>query len=272
MIKMFTRCGILFFVMMCLWCTPALSGVEWQEGAPVYETGWAAMVKLGITLQRNLPPEYRSQVHARPVNIETDIMPFVRLEEMVNPNTSEKMACLFVSVGFVDLVNNVAHAKAIDRIEKGYFKNYILSLARENGQTELRPPPRMSDPRFWTDRVVNEQQSNFNQIVGGVIASKLAHYYLGHCRKYGRQLGAGDGKPLPINSCLSAEDWNDALKYGINNALSCGYGVEGVEAFFEGIDMMPERPAWTLYFLPATVKAAKVNKELEKWERRFFSH
>jgi len=260
----------MFFVAMCLFGTPGAFGAEGRETAPMYKTGWGAMVKLGITLQRNLPSEYRSQVHARPVNIETDVMPFVRLEEMVNPNTSQKLACVFVSVGFVDLVNNVAHAKAIDRIEKGYFKNYILSLSRENGQRQLQPLPGISDPRFWTDRMMNEQESNFNQIVGGVIGTKLAHYYLGHCRKYSNQLGEGDGKPLPLNSYLSLKDWDDALQHGMNNALSCGYGVEGVEVLFECIDNMPERPAWTLYFLPPTVKVAKVNKELEKLEKKFF--
>jgi hypothetical protein len=266
------RCVILYFVVVCLLGTSCAFGEEGQNGTPEYKTGWGAMVKLGITLQRNLPPEYRAQVHARPVNLEMDVMPFVRLEEMVNPNTSQKMACVFVSVGFVDLVNNVAHAKAIDRIEKGYFENYILSLSRENGQRQLQPLPRISDPRFWTDRMMNEQQSNFNQIVGGVIGSKLAHYYLGHCQKYSSQLGAGDGKPLPINAVLTPKDWDDALQHGVNNALSCGYGVEGVEVFFDCIDKMPVRPAWTLYFLPATVKVATVNKELEKLEKKFFGH
>jgi hypothetical protein len=269
---MFKRGGILLFLVVCLWGAPVAFGAEGSEGAPMYQTGWGAMVKLGITLQRNLPPEYRSQVHPRPVNIETDVRPFVRLEEMVNPNTSQKMPCIFVSVGFVDLVNNVAHAKAIDQIEKGYFKKYILSLSRENGDRRLQPLPGISDPRFWTDRVMNDQESNFNQIVGGVIGAKFAHYYLGHWRKYEGQLGGGDGKPLPINAVLTYEEWHDALQHGINNALSCGYGVEGMQAFLECFNTMPERPEWVLYFLPATVNVAKVSKEMGKMERKFFGH
>lgn len=268
---MVTRVGALFIAIWCLLGAPVPFGAEAQESGPTYKTGWGAMVKLGITLQRNLPPEYRSQVHVRPVNIETDVMPFVRLEEMVNPNTSEKMACVFVSVGFVDLVNNVAHAKAIDKIKKGYFKNYILSLAREDGRVQLKALPEISDPRFWTDEMMNEQLSNFNQIVGDVIGIKLAHYYLGHYRKYRSQLGDAGGKAVPINTFLSEAEWNDALQNGIKNALSCGYGVEGTKALFESIEKMPSRPAWTLYFLPSDVKVSKVNKDLEKMEKKFFA-
>lgn len=268
---MVTRFGTLLYAVWCLLGAPALFGAQAEEGVPTYKTGWGAMVKLGITLQRNLPPQYRSQVHVRPVNIETDVMPFVRLEEMVNPNTSEKMACVFVSVGFVDLANNVAHAKAIDKIKKGYFKNYISSLAREDGLMQLKPLPEMSDSRFWTDDMMNEQLSNFNQIVGDVIGIKLAHYYLGHFRKYKSQLGEAGGKAVPINTLLSDAEWEEALRSGINNALNCGYGVDGTRALFECIDKMPVRPLWTLYFLPPNVKVAKVNKDMEKLEKKFFA-
>ncbi len=271
--KMLER-GILVLLAMCLWGMPGAFADECQENATAYTTGSDAMVRLGITLQQNLPPEYRSQVNIQPVNITPDVIPIVRLDEVVNPNTAQRMACVHVSSGFVDLVNNVAHAKAIDRIERGYFKDYILSLSRENGDRPLQPLPRISDPRFWTDRMMNEQQSNFNQIVGGVIGSKLALYYLGHYQKHRGQLQLGErnGKPLPINTVLTLDDWDDALQHGVNNALSCGYGVEGIKAFFECIGKMPSRPGWTLYFLPAAVNVAKANKEMEKLEKKFFGH
>jgi hypothetical protein len=270
--KIMLERGILVLLAMCLWGMPRAFAEEGRESALAYSTGSDAMVELGIALQQNLPPEYRSQVNARPVKITPDVIPIVRLEEVVNPNTSQRMACVHVSSGFVDLVNNVAHAKAIDRIEKGYFKNYILILSREHGNRPLQPLPRISDPRFWTDRMMNEQQSNFNQIVGGVIGSKLALYYLGYYQKHCGQLSASNGKHLPINTVLTLEDWDDALNHGINNALSCGYGVEGIQTLFECIGKMPERPAWTLYFLPAAVNVAKANKEMEKLERKFFGH
>lgn len=270
--KMFMRGKILLFLALRLWgMTGAFAG-EGRENELAYTTGPDAMVKLGITLQQNLPPDYRSQVYAQPVKITPDVIPIVRLEEAFNPSTSQKVACVHVSSGFVDLVNNVAHAKAIDRIEKGYFKNYILSLSRENGDRPLQPLPGISDPRFWTDRMMNEQQSNFNQIVGGVIGSKLALYYLGHYQQHRSQLAKSNGKPLPINTVLTFDDWDDALQHGVNNALSCGYGVEGIKAFFECIGKMPVRPAWTLYFLPAAVNVAKANKEMEKLEKKFFGH
>jgi hypothetical protein len=65
---------------------------------------------------------------------------------------------------------------------------YIVSLAQETGKKELKPLPNLSKPAYWTDAVLNEQASNFNQMVGAMIAIKLAHHYLGHYKKYAAKL------------------------------------------------------------------------------------
>ena len=39
-----------------------------------------------------------------------------------------------ISVGFIELMNHIAHAKAIDRIQPGYFQTYILNLSKRGGQ------------------------------------------------------------------------------------------------------------------------------------------
>jgi len=51
------------------------------------------------------------------------VTPFIRMEEIPNPDLGKSMATVFISVGFIDLVNNVAHAKAIDKIERVTSKN-----------------------------------------------------------------------------------------------------------------------------------------------------
>ncbi len=243
-----------------------------QPGSPdglTYKTGWASMVKLGIELHKNLKPQFKPLVHVKPINIETDVTPFVRLEEIKNPDDGQAMASVFISAGFIDLVNYVAHAKAIDKIQKGYFEKYVLSLSQETGEKELHELPNLDDKRYWTFGMMNEQLSNFNQIVGEVVTIKLAHYYLGHYKKYADRLIDAKGKPVPINTLLTPAEWDEAVRYGVRNALDCGLGIDGVKALYDCIDKMPTRPPWTVYFLPANVKVNKLKKELDNIEKRF---
>jgi hypothetical protein len=237
-----------------------------------YKTGWASMVKLGMELHRGLKAEYKPLVHVKPINIDPDPTPFVRLEELKDPSLPAPTATVLVSAGFIDLVNNVAHAKAIDRIEKGFFERYILSLAQESGEQELKPLPNIEDKRYWTFNMMNEQLSNFNQIVGEVVAIKLAHYYLGHYKKYADKLVDANGTKVPINTLLTTEEWDEAVRCGVRNALDCGLGIDGVKALYDCIDKMPRRPSWTLSFLPEKVKVSKLKKDLEKIEKKFLQN
>jgi hypothetical protein len=227
------------------------------------------MVKLGVELHRALKPEYRPLVYVKPISVETDSVPFVRLEEYTDPSLPAPMATIVISAGFIDLVNNVAHAKAIDRIDKGFFERYILSLAQESGQTELKPLPNIDDPRYWTFNMMNEQLSNFNQIVGEVVAVELAHYYLGQYKKYAPRLTNAQGTKTPINALLTPEEWDAAVQAGVRHALDGGLGIDGVKALYDGINRMPKRPAWTLYFLPDNVKVSRLKKDLQKIEEKY---
>lgn len=248
----------------------ALSASICVEGAdtPAYETGYRTIMKLGSDLYRALPPKYREQVHVQPVSLETDVMPFVRPIEY--PDETRPLRMVFISVGFVDLMNNVAHAKAINKVEKGYFEKYLINLAQESGEMSLKEIPRISEKRFWSDQMINEQLSNFNQMVGMVLAIELSHHYLGHYRKYADQLSDAKGKPVPINSLLSQAEWDESLKAGSHNALECGLGVQGLKALYEAMDKMPRRPAWTIYFIPESVRVDKVKKTLEQYENDYF--
>jgi hypothetical protein len=193
--------------------------------------------------------------------------PFVKTEEY--PDETKPMRLVFISVGFIDLINNIAHARAIETIEPGYFEKYIVSLSGETGKDAIKDLPGISDKKYWSDDVMNEQTSNFNQMAGMVVAIEISHHYLGHFKKYGTKIETGD-LPVPINNLLSSGEWDDSVEAGVLNALDCGYGVEGVKALYDAIDKMPTRPEWTAYFLPQNVKVEKLKKNLEKAEKKYF--
>jgi hypothetical protein len=240
-----------------------------SANAPTYkESGYSAMMRIGSELYKTLDAKHQPKVHIQPISLDTDVTPFVKAVEY--PDEDKPLRIVFVSVGFIDLLNNVAHAKAIDKIQKGYFEKYVLSLGQETGEKSLKELPNLSDKRFWTEEVMNEQLSNFNQMVGMVVGMKLSHHYLGHYQKYHSQLADTGGKATSIFGLLTPNEWEQTLYAGARNALDAGYGVEGVKSLYEAIDKMPARPAWTSYFLPEKVKVSKVKKELERIESDFF--
>src|ERR1051325_1677754 len=87
-----------------------------------YKSGYSSMMKLGKDIYAALKPQQRDTVSAQPISIETDVTPFVRL--LFYPDDPKPIRGVWISVGFIDLVNNVAHAKAIDLKQKGYFAKY----------------------------------------------------------------------------------------------------------------------------------------------------
>lgn len=262
--------GIVSGLLLCLATTISHAQTDGVDGRK-YKTGFAANVRLGMDLYKAMKPKYKDFVHVQPVSLETEVMPYLRSVEETYEGESKPMRMVFISVGFVDLVNYVAHAKAIDGEEKGYFQKYIVSLSQETGEEEMKELPGLSKPEYWTEDMINEQLSNFNQMVGMVVAIELSHFYLGHFNKYKDKLKDANGKPVPINSLLTETEWDEAVKMGALNALNAGYGIEGVKALYDAIDKMPQRPEWTNYFLPKTVKVSKVKKSLEKLERDFFA-
>ncbi len=242
-----------------------------ESDHPKYKTGFAANIKLGIELYKTLKPKYKEFVHIQPITLEDSPMPFVRPVEEPGEEPAHPERMVFISSGFVDLMNNVAHAKAIDKLEKGFFEKYLLLLSKETGETALAELPKLEDKRFWSEDMMNEQLSNFNQMVGMVVAIKLSHHYLGHFKKYGDRLKSSDNKVVPINTLLTLAEWEESLKAGSINALNCGFGIDGVKALFDSIEKMPQRPPWTLSFLPADAQVKKIKKSLEKTERDFFA-
>ena len=261
-----------FCLCLWLWTWPASVRAQPENPAGVtYKMGYAASVRFGYELHRALKPKFRPLVDSRPIRVDMSDTPFIRVEENVDPEVGKPLGVVVISAGFIDLVNNVAHAKAIDRIEKGYFRRYVLSLGQETGTQGLRELPNLSDPRYWTEAMMNEQLTFYNQTVGVCVGAKLATYYRGYYRKYAGSLRDPQGNPVSIYSLLSQAEWDDSLKWGAVNALDCALATEGVIALFEAIDRMPRRPAWTEFFVPEKVKVSKCKRDLERLEKRFFS-
>ncbi len=232
-----------------------------------YKTGYSSIMKLGKDVYTALKPEQREIISAQPINIETDTKPFIRL--LYYAEDPKPARGVWISAGFIDLVNNVAHARAIDSKEKNYFKRYIEQLAQESGERALLPLPNDSNPKYWTDEMLNEQQSNFNSIVGMVVAIKLAHHYLGHYDAYKNKLDDGKGVQVPIANLVTEKEWEDAFTSGVRNALEAGCMIEGVVPFFEAFDKMKVRPPWAAYFLPDNAKFSKLRRDMERLQKRF---
>jgi hypothetical protein len=235
-----------------------------------YKTGYSAMMKLGRALYEQLDPKDKKLISAQPISMDVDLTPFTRM--MYYPADSNEPGAVplrgvWISAGFIDLVNHVAHAKAIDKIQKGYFQKYINQLMAETGEKELRPLPDDGNPKFWTDDMLNEQQSNFNSIVGIVVGIKMAHHTLGHFDKYKDKLIEKDGvKPVPIEELITDKEWEDAYKEGLFTSLNAGCFTEGVIPFYEAFDKMPTRPPWSIYFLPPKAKFAKMKKDFVRFQ------
>jgi hypothetical protein len=254
-------CG-LFFV-ASLPCSQA-----GNPSLPHYETGLANINRLAADLCRALKPEYRRTIQAMPVIEESTRVPTIRPVEI--SGGPQVMQGVSITSGFVDLVNYVGHAKAIDASSRGFFKSYMERLASASATKPLPFPADHSKADAWTLDTMNLQVSHFNQMVGALIAIDLSHHYLGHYKKYRGQLRDAQDRPLPINAIITQAEWRAAVLHGARNALDCGLGVDGLRALFEGINKMPVRPPWTLYFLPDNANVAKINRELQKLEKDFF--
>jgi hypothetical protein len=257
---------------LCLLLFWGLADALAQPDSPdglVYKSGYSSMMKLGKDLYGALKPEARELISSQPISIETDMMPFVKL--LYYPDEPKPIRGVWISAGFIDLVNHVAHAKAIDLKQRGFLKKFISDLAQETGEMEMKPLQNDTNPKYWTDDMLNEQLSNFNSIVGMIVGINLAHHTLGHYEKYKDRLTDAQGQSVPINNLITPQEWDAAIAKGARNALDIGCTIEGVLPFFECFDKMPKRPKWAAYFVPDFVKYDKIRKDLEHLQKKFFA-
>lgn len=205
--------------------------------SPVYSSGFSMTIRLGRELSEALPAEFRDQLDPQVVTLQMQDLPLVAPLTVTEENHILRQVSL--SAGFIDLVNHVAHAKAIDHLQPGYFAQYIKNFALLSTTDASAQPPNIVDARYWTENVMGDQISYFNQMISVVMAINLSHHYLGHCAKYSGKLAGANDKPVPINSFLTPDEWAVSVKAGAVDALNCAVSTAGIRALFEAIDQMP---------------------------------
>jgi hypothetical protein len=232
----------------------------------VYPSGINWAVKIGNDLYQTLDEDCQKKINPQTVCTEQADAP--EITPVQNQDGGKTPCQVLISTGFVDLINHIAHAKAIDRIQHGYFQQYVSLLAQGPAGNIPPDPPNLTDPRYWSDAVMNEQASYFNQMAGIAISINLSHHYLGHCQKYAGKMP--DGKPAPINHLITQAEWEASVKAGTLNALDCALGTQGAAALFEAVGGMPQRPAWADYIAPMNVNIKNLNKQLAQYEAAFY--
>jgi len=232
----------------------------------VYPSGVQVALQIENDLYNALDAKYRNRLKAAPAGTAALVAPAMAPREKNNKN---KTPCeVSVSVGFVDLINHIAHAKSIDKIQPGYFDQYMSGLARETANGNPPEAPNIAEDRYWTDPVMNDQASYFNQMMGLTMALDLSHHYLGQFDKYAGVMQSG--KSVPINNLLTPGEWEKDVRAATMNSLDCAFGTEGAKALFDAIGKMPQRPAWTACIVPQNIDIKRLNKELGKYEVAFF--
>jgi hypothetical protein len=257
-----TRIHALF---VATWLIVGAPGFAMTNSTPhLYPGGIKVALQIENDLYNTLDAKYRDRVPAPPAG--TAALNATAL--VVRDGETNALHETPVSPGFVDLINHIAHAKAIDRIEPGYFDQYMFGLARETAIGHLPQAPDITEDRYWTDQVMSDQASYFNQMIGMTMAMNLSHHYLGQFDKYAGVMQSG--RFVPINNLLTRSEWEKGVRAAAANALNCALGTEGSKALFDAIDKMPLRPAWTAYIVPQNIDIKGLNKQLARYEIAFF--
>lgn len=237
------------------------------EPLRVYQNGFSIVLKLGGDLSESLPAKFSGQLYPQTIALQPQASPVVT--PVVTTEDNKVLRQVALSAGFIDLLNHICHAKAVDHIQPGFFDHYVKNLVEGTGDTDVQPPG-IVDPRYWAPDVINDQMSYFNQMIGFMMAINLSHHYLGHFAKYSsKMIGPGD-KLIPINYFLTPAEWDVSVKAAAVDSLNCALATDGSRALFEAIDKMPRRPSWAAYVIPAQVDIKKLNKQLVRYEEDFF--
>jgi hypothetical protein len=258
-------CAIWLFIVL-----PAVADSPTTAGT--YPSGGEHTIKLAGELYQVLEAKDQKHVnrgdshYSQPISLQSLDKPVITPIESSDEN--KRLNQVSVSSGFLNLINHIAHAKAIDKFQPGYYDKYLANLARETVEGGLPKPPNMVEARLWKDDIMNEQGSYFNQMISMLVAINLSHHYLGHFAKYQKDLAAGT--LTPINGLLTPGEWQASVRAGAKDAFDCGYTGEGIKALMDGIDKMPRRPQWTFYFFPEHADLKKLAKELTHYEELYF--
>src|SRR4051812_20268545 len=86
-----------------------------QEHIHSYTSGFSAAFKAGSELYKSLDAKDRQYLFSQPISLETPETPQVNPIESNDDNLVMRQVAL--SAGCIDLLNRVAHAKAIDKVQ-----------------------------------------------------------------------------------------------------------------------------------------------------------
>jgi hypothetical protein len=233
-----------------------------------YPSGFSVALKLGGELCDALPQKFAEQIDTQAVALQPQDLPLIVPISKSEEHRVTRQVCL--SAGLIDLVNHICHAKAIDRLQPGYFNQYVGNLSRACAGDPGAAPPSIVDARYWSDDVMNEQLGYFNQMMGMLMAINMSHHYLGHFSKYSAKMTGAGTKVEAINDFLTQAEWEVSVKAGALDALNCALSTEGLRVLFDAVDKMPARPAWAAYIAPRNTDFKKLNKDLQYYEEEFF--
>src|SRR5277367_1504283 len=96
--------------------------------AHTYPSGMEIAAKIGNDLVASLDPKFQKMLSPEAISMEQLEAPVM---SPIQGNHRGLLCQVSVSTGFIDLINHIAHAKAIDRIQPGYFSQYVADLAHE---------------------------------------------------------------------------------------------------------------------------------------------
>jgi hypothetical protein len=233
--------------------------------AHIYPCGEEIALKIGHDLVATLDAKFQSTFMPEAIAIQYSDTPVMMSLPRNRPGTLRQVT---VSTGFIDLLNHMAHAKAIDRIKPGYLSQYVAGLARQGVNENPVAPANINDDHYWSDAVMQDQVSLFNQMISMTLALNLSHLYLDHYDKYAMQ--AMDGRTLAINNVITATDWQASVKCAALNSLDCALPGAGAEALFDCIDRLPRHPVWADYIVPQGVNIKKLNQQLAQYEHDYY--
>ena len=231
----------------------------------IYPGGSTIIVKLGESLFENLDPKRQQSLSAAPASLEFREF---SITTSIERNQNKASCQVGVSVALIDLLNHLAHAKAINRVQPGYFEQYAATLARQSSGATIPVAPDITEPRFWTADIMSEQMSYFNEMIGMTMAINLTHQYLGHFIKYASQISAAESQP--INNLVTPAEWEASVRMGARNALDCAIGTEGARVLFAAIDKMPSRSGWTSLIVPQNADLKELNRKLSSYENQYY--
>ena len=231
-----------------------------------YDNTIATVTKISAELHQALDAGKQRQLRAEPkflTGLDTPcIAPITDTETPAN--------AIALSSGFVDLLNHLAHARALDESVSGYFEQYVRTLPQD-GSARLEPVGKsLSNEQVWNFDTMNHQVSLFNQMTGTLLAIEMAHHYLGHHKKHGAPSSTAGNAPEPFTEKLTEKEWREAVLKGARNALDCGLGVDGFRAILTAVDKLPTCPKWSAYLVHPKADISKLSRELEKLEKDFF--